>query len=90
MVVAIVAGPLILGNLGCKHEGCCSCGFTGGSKVVVASPALLGTLGCQKDFVVAISLQATSRSRAVVAWPGGTGNLRMQAGRLLQLRFHWR
>ena len=50
---AMVARPGLLGTLGCKQVGCCSCGFTGGSKVV-AGPGLLGTLGCQKGAVVAV------------------------------------
>ena len=50
---AMVSGPVILGTLECKQEGCCSCGFTGGSKVV-AGPGLLGTLGCQNSAVVAV------------------------------------
>ena len=51
----MVAGPVILGILESKQEGCCSCGFTGGSKVV-AGPGLLGTLGvgCQNGAVVAV------------------------------------
>ena len=44
---------MILGILESKQEGCFSCGFTGGSKVV-AGPRLLGTLGCQKGAVVAV------------------------------------
>ena len=56
----MVAGPGILGTLGCKQVGCCSCGFAGGSKVV-AEPGLLGTLGCQKGAEVAglVPLEAT-------------------------------
>ena len=50
---AMVTGPVILDILESKQEGCCSCGFTGGSKVV-AGPGLLGTLGCQKGVVVAV------------------------------------
>ena len=50
---AWVAGPVILETLECKQEGCCSCGFTRGSKVV-AGPGLLGTPGCQKGVVVAV------------------------------------
>ena len=49
---AMVAGPVILGTIEWKQEGCCSCGFTGGSKVI-AGPGLLGTLGSQKGVVVA-------------------------------------
>ena len=49
----MVAGPLKQGTLECKQEGCCSCGFTGGSKVVAAQ-GLLGTLGCKKGAVVAV------------------------------------
>ena len=44
---------MILGILESKQEGCFSCGFTGGSKVV-AGPGLLGTLGSQKGAVVAV------------------------------------
>ena len=56
----MVAGLEILGTLGCKQVGCCSCGFAGGSKVV-AGPGLLGTLGCKKGAVVAVlvPLEAT-------------------------------
>ena len=56
----MVAWPGVLVILGCKQDGCCSCGFTGGSKVV-AGPGLLGTLECQKGAVVAVlvSLEAT-------------------------------
>ena len=49
----MVAGTMILDILESKQEGCCSCGFTGGSKVV-AGPGLLGTLGCQNGAVVAV------------------------------------
>ena len=49
----MVAGTMILGIQESKQEGCCSCGFTGGSKVV-AGPGLLGTLGSQKGAVVAV------------------------------------
>ena len=49
----MVAGTMILGILESKKEGWCSCGFTGGNKVV-AVPGLLGILGCQKGAVVAV------------------------------------
>ena len=49
----MVAGPVKLGILECKQDGCCSCSFTGGSKVV-AGPGLLGTLGSQKGAVGAV------------------------------------
>ena len=49
----MVAGPGILGTLGYKPVGCCSCGFTGGSKVV-AGPGLLGVLGYMKGAVLAV------------------------------------
>ena len=47
----MVAWPVKLGSLECKQDGCCSCGFTGGSMVIAG---LLGTLGCQKGAVVAV------------------------------------
>ena len=49
---AMVAGPVILGILESKQEGCCSCGFTGG-RMVIAAPGFLGILGSQKGVVVA-------------------------------------
>ena len=87
----MVAGPGILETLGCKQVGCCSCGVTGGCKVV-AGPGLLGTLGCQKGAEVAglVSLEATRSLQVHGSWARDTGDPRMQAGRLLQLRFHWR
>ena len=57
----VVAGPGILGTLGCKQVGCCSCGFAGGSKVV-AGPGLLGTLRCQKGAVAVLVLLWVARS----------------------------
>ena len=88
---AMVAGPVKLGILECKQDGCCSCGFTGGSKVV-AGPGLLGTLGSQKGAVGAV-LDPLENARSLQShgsWASDTGDPRVQAGRLLQLRFHWR
>ena len=50
---AMVAGPVKLGSLECKQDGCCSCGFTGG-RMVIAAPGFLGILGFQKGAVVAV------------------------------------